>query len=276
MSAAAVWQEVGDRVYRRRYRALDLNVGAVVGDGAVLVVDTRSWRAEAEELLDDLRALTPFPLIHVVNTHDHFDHCFGNEVFERAELWGHERCAELLRSHGDLQRRRVMEWTPDWAEQLAAVRIVPPDHTLTDRATLEVGGRRVELRHLGRGHTDNDLVVSVPDAGVLFGGDLVEEGAPPAFGDAWPLEWPDTLDRMVALGARAVVPGHGDVLDPDGVRSQAAEQRAMADLCRSVLRGELSDVDALVRGPYGAETVRTALERARATTGPIDATGAHP
>jgi glyoxylase-like metal-dependent hydrolase (beta-lactamase superfamily II) len=276
MSASAVWQEVGDRVYRRRYRALDLNVGAVVGDGAVLVVDTRSWRAEAEELLDDLRALTSFPLTHVVNTHDHFDHCFGNEVFERAELWGHERCAELLRSHGDLQRRRVMEWTPDWAEQLAAVRIVPPDHTLTDRATLEVGGRRVELRHLGRGHTDNDLVVSVADAGVLFGGDLVEEGAPPAFGDAWPLEWPDTLDRMVALGARAVVPGHGDVLDPDGVRSQAAEQRAMADLCRLVLRGELSDEDALVRGPYGPETVRTALERTRATTGPIDATGAHP
>lgn len=276
MSAAAVWQEVGDRVFRRRYRALDLNVGAVVGDGAVLVVDTRSWRAEAEELLDELRALTPFLLTHVVNTHDHFDHCFGNEVFEHAEVWGHQRCADLLRSHGELQRRRVIEWAPDLAEQLAAVRIVPPDHTFTDRATLEVGGRRVELRHLGRGHTDNDLVVSVPDASVLFSGDLVEEGAPPAFADAWPLEWPDTLDRMLALGARVVVPGHGDVLDPDGVRSQAVEQRAMADLCRSVLRGELSDEDALGGGPYGTETVRSALERARVTTGPIDATGAHP
>jgi glyoxylase-like metal-dependent hydrolase (beta-lactamase superfamily II) len=276
MSAAAVWQEVGDRVFRRRYRALDLNVGAVVGDGAVLVVDTRSWRAEAEELLDDLRALTPFPLTHVVNTHDHFDHCFGNEVFERAELWGHQRCAELLRGHGELLRREVIERAPDWAEHLAAVRIVPPDHTVADCATLEVGGRRVELRHLGRGHTDNDLVVSLPDAGVLFGGDLVEEGAPPAFADAWPLEWPDTLDRMLALGARVVVPGHGDVLDADGVRSQAAEQRAMADLCRSVLRGELGDEDALVRGPYGTETVRSALERARATTGPIDATRAYP
>jgi glyoxylase-like metal-dependent hydrolase (beta-lactamase superfamily II) len=274
MSAAAVWQEVGEGVFRRRYRALDLNVGAVVGDDAVLVVDTRSWRAEAEELLADLRALTPLPWTHVVNTHDHFDHCFGNEVFEHAELWGHQRCAEMLRSHGELLRREVIERAPDWAEHLAAVGIVPPDHTFADRAILDVGGRRVGLLHLGRGHTDNDLVVSVPDAGVVFGGDLVEEGAPPAFSDAWPLEWPETLDRLVAIGARVVVPGHGDVLDPDGVRAQAAEQRAMADLCRSVLRDELRAEDALGRGPYGMETVRTALHRARVTSGPIDATGA--
>jgi glyoxylase-like metal-dependent hydrolase (beta-lactamase superfamily II) len=274
MSATSVWQELGDRVFRRRYRALDLNVGAVVGDGAVLVVDTRSWRAEAEELLDDLRALTPLPVTHVVNTHDHFDHCFGNEVFERAELWCHQRCAEMLRSHGELLRREVIERAPDWAEHLAAVRIVPPDQTFGELANLDVGGRRVELRHLGRGHTDNDLVVSVPDAGVVFGGDLVEEGAPPAFSDAWPLEWPETLDRLLALGARVVVPGHGDVLDPDGVGAQAAEQRAIADLCRLVLGGELSAEDALGRGPYDAETVRTALDRARVTSGPIDASGA--
>jgi glyoxylase-like metal-dependent hydrolase (beta-lactamase superfamily II) len=274
MTAATLWQEVGDGVFRRRYRALDLNVGAVVGGGAVLVVDTRSWRAEAEELVADLRALTPLPWTHVVNTHDHFDHCFGNEVFQRAELWGHERCAELLRSHGELQRRAMIEWAPDWAEHLAAVRIVPPDHTVGDRATLDVGGRRVGLLHLGRGHTDNDLVAFVPDAGVLFGGDLVEEGAPPSFPDAWPLEWPATLDRLVEVGAGVVVPGHGDVLDPDGIRAQAADQRAMAGLCRSVLRGDLSAEDALTRGPYGAETVRTALDRARVTSGPIDATGA--
>jgi glyoxylase-like metal-dependent hydrolase (beta-lactamase superfamily II) len=274
MTTAGVWQEVGEGVFRRRYHALDLNVGAVVGDGAVLVVDTRSWRAEAEELLADLRALTPLPCTHVVNTHDHFDHCFGNEVFQQAELWGHEGCAEALRGRGEEQRRNVIEWAPDWADELAAVRIVPPDHTVGDRATLDVGGRLVELLHPGRGHTDNDLVAVVPDAGVVFGGDLVEEGAPPSFGDAWPLEWPGTLDRVVAVGAAVVVPGHGDVLDPDQVGAQATEQRAMADLCRSVLRGDLTAEDALRRGPYGAETVRTALDRARVTSGPIDATGA--
>lgn len=77
MTPAALWREVGEGVFRRRYHALDLNVGAVLGDGEVLLIDTRSWRAEAEELRDDLRALTSLPCRQVLNTHAHFDHCFG-------------------------------------------------------------------------------------------------------------------------------------------------------------------------------------------------------
>jgi glyoxylase-like metal-dependent hydrolase (beta-lactamase superfamily II) len=73
------WQEVGERVFRFRYRSLDLNVGAVLGDGEVLVVDTRSGPAEAGELLADLRALTRLPCRQAVNTHAHFDHCFGTQ-----------------------------------------------------------------------------------------------------------------------------------------------------------------------------------------------------
>lgn len=276
MSSAAVWQEVGERVFRRRYAALDLNVGAVLGDDEVLVIDTRSWRAEAEELLGELRALTPLPCRQVLNTHAHFDHCFGNAVFRPAAVWGHERCAEDLRLHGEEQRRNVMDWFPQAAADLASLELVPPERLVTDRAAIDVGGRRVELLHLGRGHTDNDLVAVVPDAGVTFAGDLIEEGAPPSFGDAWPLEWPATLDRLVERATPAVVPGHGDVGGPELVRAQAAELHAVADLCRRVLAGELATEEALRRGPYPAETVRTALERARATTSPIDSTGPRP
>jgi len=158
VTSAAVWQEVGERVFRRRYPALHLNVGAVLGGDQVLLIDTRSWRAEAEELRDELRALTSLPCRQVLNTHAHFDHCFGNAVFRPAAFWGQDRCAEELRLHGEEQRRNVMGWFPEAAADLASLELVPPDRLVTDRATVDLDGRRVELLHLGRGHTDNDLV----------------------------------------------------------------------------------------------------------------------
>jgi glyoxylase-like metal-dependent hydrolase (beta-lactamase superfamily II) len=275
-AAAAVWQEVGERVFRRRYRSFDLNVGAVLGEDEVLLIDTRSWRAEAQKLLADLRALTSLPCRQVVNTHAHFDHCFGNVVFRPAAFWGHRRCAANLREHGERQRRNVIGWYPDAAADLAALELVPPDRLVDERAAVEVGGRRVELSHLGRGHTDNDLVAIVPDAGVTFAGDLIEEGAPPSFGDAWPLEWAATLERLLDRASPVVVPGHGDVAGRELIAAQAGEQRAMAALCAQVLAGRQTTGEALRRAPYPAETTRMALERARVTSMPIDSTGPRP
>jgi glyoxylase-like metal-dependent hydrolase (beta-lactamase superfamily II) len=262
------WREVGERVFRFRYRSLDLNVGAVVGDGEVLVVDTRGWRAQAAELLADLRALTPLPPRQVVNTHAHFDHCFGNDAFLPAAIWGHARCIENLRGRGEEQRGDMRRWMPEAAAELAAVRIVPPDHPVPDAgATLEVGGRPVELRFLGRGHTDHDLVVLVPDAGVMFAGDLVEEGAPPSYDDAFPLEWPATASRLLDLAPPVIVPGHGAVVGRDFLRRQRDELAAMADLCRRVAADELPVGQALRRVPFPEPTAREALQRARATAG---------
>ena len=96
------WQEIGDRVYRMRYRSLDLNVGVVVGDDEVLVIDTRSFAAEAAELLADLRRLTRLPCRKMVNTHWHFDHCYGNATLRPAAIWGHQRCAAQLRGQGEV------------------------------------------------------------------------------------------------------------------------------------------------------------------------------
>ncbi|HKA09253.1 MAG TPA: MBL fold metallo-hydrolase [Candidatus Dormibacteraeota bacterium] len=259
------WQEVGDRVYRHRYNSFDLNVGAVVGDDQVLVIDTRGWRAQAEELRRDLRLLSPLPWRQVVNTHAHFDHCFGNELFRGAAIWGHERCADDLRTLGEEQRANMMAGLPELADDLAQVEIVPPDNLVNERATLSVGGRKVELRYLGRGHTDNDLVVLVPDAGVVFAGDLVEEGAPPSYADSWPLEWPATVDRLLAIAPATVVPGHGDVIDHTFVRRQREELQAMAELCRQVARGELAPQMGLARAPFAEREARLALERARIT-----------
>jgi glyoxylase-like metal-dependent hydrolase (beta-lactamase superfamily II) len=255
------WQEVGDRVYRRRYRSLDLNVGAVVGDDEVLVVDTRSFAAEAARLLDDLRALTRLPCRQVVNTHAHFDHCFGNASLRPAAIWGHERCAAHLRTRATQERQHLLRWLPEAAGELEGLELDPPDRTVGDAGTdLGVGGRRVELRFCGRGHTDHDLVVAVPDAGVVFCGDLVEEGAPPVYGgDAFPLEWPATLDRLGALAPPTVVPGHGDVVDHGFVAGQRDELAAMAALCRRVAAGELAPEEAVRAAPFPTETAREAL-----------------
>ena len=262
------WQEVGDRVYRRRYRSLDLNVGVVVGDDEVLVVDTRSFAAEAARLLADLRALTPLPCRSVVNTHAHFDHCFGNATLRPAAIWGHARCAAHLRARAAQERAHLLRWLPGAAGELDGLELDPPDRTVGDAgADLQVGGRRVELRFCGRGHTDHDLVVVVPDARVVFAGDLVEEAGPPVYGtDAFPFEWPATLDRLLALAPPAVVPGHGDVVGHGFVAGQRDELAAMAGLCRRVAAGDLPAAEAARAAPFPSGTAREALGRALASS----------
>ena len=156
----------------------------------------------------------------VVNTHGHNDHAFGNHRFRPAPIWGHARCARMVSETGAAQIAAVSAAIPALAEELAEVVLDPPDRTFDGDSSIvdfDAGGRRVELRHLGRGHTDNDVVVIVPDADVLFAGDLVEDGAPPFFGDGYPMDWPATVERMVELVTGAVVPGHGDGRRP-GVR----------------------------------------------------------
>jgi glyoxylase-like metal-dependent hydrolase (beta-lactamase superfamily II) len=107
--------------------------------------------------------------------------------------------------------------------------------------------------------------VVVPDAGVVFAGDLVEEGAPPAYGrDAFPLAWPATLDRLLALAPPTVVPGHGDVVGHGFVRGQRDELAAMAGLCRRVAAGELPAAEAAAQAPFPEAFARAALERATA------------
>jgi glyoxylase-like metal-dependent hydrolase (beta-lactamase superfamily II) len=225
----AGWQEVGDRVFVRRHRELDLNCGLVVGDDGCLVIDTRSHLGEGRALAEAVRSLTPHPWT-VVNTHAHFDHCFGNAAFRPAAVWGHRRCPGELAATGEQQRASAvagLRADGDPAAELVAIApIDPPDHLVDEEAVLDVGGRAVTLRHLGRGHTCADLVVVVDD--VVFAGDLVEEGAPPAMEDAFPLEWAATTSALLELVRGPVVPGHGAVVDAAFVTAQRDELAQLA------------------------------------------------
>jgi glyoxylase-like metal-dependent hydrolase (beta-lactamase superfamily II) len=253
------WQEVADGVLVRRHASLDLNCGLVLGDGACLVVDTRSHPGEAAELVAAVRSVTPHPWT-VVNTHAHYDHCFGNAAFRPTAIWASRGCAADLAATGELQRAVVvagLRATGEDAEAdlLSAAPIDLPDHLVDDVAVLDVGGREVTLRFLGRGHTDHDLVVEVEadgDGTVVFAGDLVEEGAPPAFEDAFPADWPATLGRLHALARGPVVPGHGAVVDAGFVGAQREELLAVLTALRA---GRPQD------GPYDADTMRLAASR---------------
>lgn len=261
------WREIGAGVYVRRHRSYDLNVGLVVGADRCLVIDTRGSHRQARDLIVAVRRITPHPWT-VVNSHGHWDHAFGNSVFRPAPIWGHVRCVDMIRLHGEAMRASVLagareQGRDDVVAELAEVELDAPDRTVGDSATLDIGGRRVELRYFGRGHTDNDLVVSVPDAGVVFAGDLIEEGAPPAFDDAFPLDWAPTLAAMLAgTDGPVVVPGHGDVVDRGYVVGQAAEIDRAAQVARQA-HAEHRDVEgAWADTPFPEQYARGALRRA--------------
>jgi glyoxylase-like metal-dependent hydrolase (beta-lactamase superfamily II) len=255
------WIEVGDRVFTRRYQFFDQQIGVLLGDGEALVIDTRLTHRQAREILDDLRELTSHPVSIVVDTHWHHDHTFGNHVFRPATIWGHERCGPRLLEFGAAMLAEGAARMPDLADDLAEVVLDPPDRSFSETARVLVGGRAVWLRYLGRGHTDTDIVVEVPDAGVLFAGDLLEDGATPFFGDGYPLDWPETVSRLLDLVRGPVVPGHGGVQDRGFVETQLGGFLEIARLGREVNAARLSLDAAIAASPFSPETSRQPLER---------------
>jgi glyoxylase-like metal-dependent hydrolase (beta-lactamase superfamily II) len=247
------WVEIGDRVFVRRYAFYHQNIGVVLGRGEALVIDTRSTYGQAREIVADLRMLTSDPVTVVVDTHGHFDHVFGNAIFRPATIWGQDGCVAFMRRTGEARKATIAAETPELAGELDEVVIDPPDQTFTTEATVEVGGREVALRYLGRGHTDHDIVVTVPGTDIVFAGDLLENGAVPFYGDAYPIDWATTaagLALLVAPERGVVVPGHGDHAGRTFADAQAASIAAIATLSARVHAGEIGLDEALASHPF--------------------------
>lgn len=231
------WAEVADGVFQRRYEPLDISICVVRGRGGLLVVDTRSSPRQGEEIREHVRGLSADPVVAVVNTHAHFDHTFGNQVFVDVPIYGHARVLAHLDAY---ERPMLAAWVAEGLEpvqQWASVQITAPTVLVGAEHHLTVGDRMVALRHLGRGHTDNDLVLHVADAGTWVVGDLVEESGPPMYGSGcFPLEWPATLAALAStVGPQdVVVPGHGCPVDRSFVEAQQAQLAGVADLVREL------------------------------------------
>ncbi|MCU1625953.1 MAG: fold metallo-hydrolase [Pseudonocardia sp.] len=251
-SSTGEWLELGDGVFARRYAELDLTTGLVLGADRALVIDTRGDAGQGAELLASVRGVTGLPLA-VVLTHAHFDHCFGTAAFLPAPVYAHARCAAAITATAGAQRDRwVRHYRDDGDGPTAAALAATPDPPLPSAAPdlLDLGGRAVALLHPGRGHTDHDLVVHVPDAGVVFAGDLLEQGAPPDFEDAYPREWADAVATVTALDASTYVPGHGNPMTPAEAAAQHAELRVVAELAAAVGEGRTTPEEAAARSPY--------------------------
>jgi glyoxylase-like metal-dependent hydrolase (beta-lactamase superfamily II) len=267
------WNEVGERCWVGRYREWDVNVGVVAGADGLLVIDTRGTLPQGLELLDDVRRLSPAPVRYVLNTHVHFDHTFGNKAFADAgsTIHAHENAVAALVEHGDAVKRQSRADLDSGGEQLlgelADTPVVPASETFAVARVLDLGDRQVELLHLGNGHTDGDVVAVVADADVVYAGDMVEESAHPAYGhDSFPLDWPDTVDRLAGLlGERSrVVPGHGAVVDRAFVESQKADLGTVANTIGGLHHNGVSLDDALRHTedwPYPAEDLADAIRR---------------
>lgn len=268
---ANAWTEVGDRCFARRYDPFDISCGVVVGQDGLLVVDTRMSTAQGRALVADVRALSSLPVRAVLNTHVHFDHTYGNaalrEAWAEVPVVAHESVPGALAADEARIKGRYLDDTDDPVrDEVLATTLLAPDTVFSSVWSLDLGDRHVEAVHPGRGHTGGDVVVRVPDADVVYAGDIVEESAPPSYGaDCWPLEWPQTLELLVGLlsEATAVVPGHGAAVAKDFVLAQRVDLADVAGQIQSLAQAGVPVDDAPGRGswPFPAERLVEAVRR---------------
>jgi glyoxylase-like metal-dependent hydrolase (beta-lactamase superfamily II) len=214
-------EEVAPGIFARTgTNPLQPNSGIIVGERGVLVVDSGYSTAAGRDLLADVRRVSSLPVTMVVISHHHFDHSWGNEAFEGAQLIGHENARQMMLGDTSGYKDRMVAYAPtssrwyglspeDLAQQFAETHVTAPESTFTDRAEVDLPGQRVELLHFGAGHTTGDTLVFLPDERVLFGGDLICNHVFPNAMDGDPLHWPAVLTQVALLGANVLVPGHG-------------------------------------------------------------------
>jgi glyoxylase-like metal-dependent hydrolase (beta-lactamase superfamily II) len=267
----AGFREVADRVWVARQEWYDLNVCLVRGSGGVIVVDTQASARAARSIIEEVRELGIGEVTAIVNTHEHFDHTFGNGAFRQAygevPIHAHEVAAERTIEAGERVKELFsVEWDDPYRDEVMGTEVVPADHTFSSVRVLDLGDRQIELAHPGRGHTAGDAVIRVPDADVVLAGDLIEESGPPAYGvDCHPLDWPGTLDVVINLLGRdtVLVPGHGALVDRDFVEEQRQDIAITAQTIRDLAAGGVPVDRALDDGvwPFPREGLKYAVTR---------------
>jgi glyoxylase-like metal-dependent hydrolase (beta-lactamase superfamily II) len=192
----------------------DPNSGIVVGDESVMVIDAQATPLMALGVIERVRSVTDKPIEYVLLTHYHAVRVLGASAYQDAEIVASETTRTLIAERGQQDMDSEIGRFP---RLFRAVESIPgltwPTLTFPDEISVWLGRREVKIRHIGRGHTAGDVIAWVPDANVVFSGDLVEYRSACYCGDAHFTDWPATLDRLSALNAQALVPGRGAALD---------------------------------------------------------------
>src|SRR5882672_7500534 len=191
----------------------DPNTGIVIGDDAVMVVDTQATPVMAQEVIRRIREVTDKPIKYIVLSHYHAVRVLGAAGYRAEHIIASKDTYELIVERGEADMRSEIERFP---RLFRAVESVPgltwPNILFQQEMTLWMGELEVQLLQLGRGHTKGDTVVWLPQERTLLSGDLVEFDATPYAGDAYFKDWPKTLDNVAALKPLALVPGRGPAL----------------------------------------------------------------
>ncbi len=189
------------------------NAGFIVTQDSVVVIDALGSPPLAQEMLAEIRRVTPKPVSHLIVTHYHADHIYGLQVFKQAgaQILAHPAARDYLVSHTaqlrlQASREELFPWVDEKTQLVHADRWL--DQTIT---TLQVGSTSLRIQHVGPAHTPEDLVVYVPGKSVLFCGDIVYRGRIPFVGQAQSGGWIASLERLLADEPAILVPGHGPV-----------------------------------------------------------------
>jgi glyoxylase-like metal-dependent hydrolase (beta-lactamase superfamily II) len=216
----------------------DPNTGIVVGDDAVMVIDTQATPVMAADVIRRIREVTDKPIKYVVLSHYHAVRVLGASAYQPEQIIASQDTYDLIVERGEADKASEIGRFP---RLFNAVESVPPGMTwptitFTGKMTVWLGQLEVQLLQLGRGHTKGDTVAWLPKERILFSGDLVEFGATPYAGDAYFKDWPATLDAVAALKPAKLVPGRGASLQTvEQVQAGLAGTRAfVSELYASV------------------------------------------
>ena len=225
----------------------DPNTGVIVGDDAVMVIDTQATPVMAQDVIRRIREVTDKPIKYVVLSHYHAVRVLGASGYAPQHIIASRDTYDLIVERGEQDKASEIGRFP---RLFQAVESVPPGMTwptitFTGRMSIWLGKLEVQLIQLGRGHTKGDTVAWLPEQKILFSGDLVEFDATPYAGDAYFSDWPQTLDNIAAMKPRALVPGRGAALTtPEQVAAGLAGTRNyIADVYASVQAGVAAGQD---------------------------------
>ncbi|KQB58467.1 MULTISPECIES: MBL fold metallo-hydrolase [Acidovorax] len=216
----------------------DPNTGIIIGDDAVMVIDTQATPVMAQDVIRRIREVTDKPIQYVLLSHYHAVRVLGASAYGAEHIIASEDTRDLIVERGQFDKDSEIGRFPRLFQNVESVPdgLTWPTMTFNKKMTLWLGKLEVQILQLGRGHTKGDTVAWLPQEKILFSGDLVEFDATPYAGDAYFQDWPQTLDNIAALKPEKLVPGRGAALQtPEQVQAGLAGTRAfISDLYESV------------------------------------------